>query len=450
MYTRLLLLNILFIISVQSVNADIIKEALYQDNIGNEVKAIELLSKEVKTNKTNAEALYYLANYFQYESYYRKNDLNVHKLYVKIAELLKKKEVLSVNERLVLAEMYEDGKGVQKNKKKAFDIYRVLSKDGNAEAQKKLYRYYKYGRVVPKDNNEAEKWFKLSYESFKKRALEGDLDAYIEVAEFHRYINQPFKLDKGEVLKWLQKAASQKYIPAMLSLASFYNRSSIVGGEKKKGIFYERKAIELGSPRAKHDLGVNYLYGIGVPIDYIKSKKLISEAYVEGYKYGLNKYITVLALNNNSNDDKEISKLININCFIEGQYKPNLYCTDIEPYIIGYIFKNGIGVESNFKEAIKFYSYGASGLGKFSNGFSNYQLGNIYKEGDGVLKDYNKAIEYYKKSIEHNYKKAYCSIVEPLFELNKVDEAKVFAKKGFELEVKECKLIWEKLKLYKY
>ena len=66
--------------------------------------------------------------------------------------------------------MYDEGEGVQQDKREAAKWYRLAAEQGNAKAQNNLGVMYSNGEGVIQDNKEAYIWFSLA-------AIEGDEDA---------------------------------------------------------------------------------------------------------------------------------------------------------------------------------------------------------------------------------------------------------------------------------
>ncbi len=69
---------------------------------------------------------------------------------------------------------------------------------------------------------------------------------------------------------------------------------------------------------------------------------------------------------------------------------------------LGRIYHKGLGVEINYKTAIKWYEVAAN---QGDNEDAQHTLGNLYRNGEGkkgvVAKDLNKAMHYYKKASDN-------------------------------------------------
>ncbi len=64
------------------------------------------------------------------------------------------------NSLYMVGVMYENGEGVEKDKKEAATWYRKSAEKGFAPAQYKLGQLYERGEGVPQDKQEALKWYK--------------------------------------------------------------------------------------------------------------------------------------------------------------------------------------------------------------------------------------------------------------------------------------------------
>ena len=60
--------------------------------------------------------------------------------------------------------MYEDGRGVEKDDKKAVELYFKSAEQGNSFGQYYLGLMYQYGRGVEKDLKKAIEWYSKSAE----------------------------------------------------------------------------------------------------------------------------------------------------------------------------------------------------------------------------------------------------------------------------------------------
>ena len=102
--------------------------------------------------------------------------------------------------------MYEAGRGVEKDLKKASEWYRRAAEQGHVRAQMKLGELYEAGRGYA----EAGKWY-------LKAAEQGQARAQYTLARLYWY-GRGVKKDFAEAAKWYRKAADQNYAKAQSSL----------------------------------------------------------------------------------------------------------------------------------------------------------------------------------------------------------------------------------------
>ena len=95
---------------------------------------------------------------------------------------------------------------------------------------------------------------------------------------------------------------------------------------------------------------------------------------------------------------------------------------------LGYIYSNGIGVDTNYAKAIEYYQIAADHGNKFA--LSN--LGEMYEKGLGVSADLNTALEYVLRSAEADHPRARAILCRLYYEgeLRNVVEASAWCSKS--------------------
>jgi uncharacterized protein len=228
-----------------------------------------------------------------------------------------------------LAQMYEKGQGTPENKNKAYKWFLKAAEKGNSNAQLKLvFIYFQDGYCpdVKKNNKAGFSWLKKAATQknaeaqyllgklysegpvrvgvkinqqkalkwLTKAAEQGGLNHQIGLSGYYfdlerqeekndeyylpheppkrckRCLNIHRKIDKNsentkEGLKWLRKAAKQKYNPPQLFLANKLEEL----GENKEAFQWYLKAAKRNTPSAKYKVGEYYITGKGgVAQDY--------------------------------------------------------------------------------------------------------------------------------------------------------------------------------------
>jgi hypothetical protein len=154
---------------------------------------------------------------------------------------------------------------------------RVLAEQGNAQAQYRLGNVYLYGQGVPKDNDEALRWY-------RKAADQGNAAAEYGVGYMYFHgLSAP--QDYAEAARWCRKAADQGYVKAQSILGSDYYYGYGVERDDSQAVFWYRKAADQGYARAEYDLGYMYFYGRGFPQNKDEAKRWYRKAADHGDEY---------------------------------------------------------------------------------------------------------------------------------------------------------------------
>ena len=149
---------------------------------------------------------------------------------------------------------------------------RQLAEQGDIQAQVKLARMYEVGQGVPKDFNEALKWY-------KEAADHGNALAQGTLGWFFQY-GQGVETNLPIAISWYRKAAEQGQAMSQLNLAVMYDDGIGVATNKEEAVKWYRLAADQGEPRAQLDLAVMYWRGEGVPRDYKQAWNLLNHIRV--------------------------------------------------------------------------------------------------------------------------------------------------------------------------
>ena len=143
----------------------------------------------------------------------------------------------------------------------------VQAKAGNAEAQYWVGLVYADGggRVVPRDANEAIRWFAKSADQEYLLAETG-----LGLAILHS--------NPSEGLRWLKKAADRGEVRAQFQLAVGYERGWFGGKNAEEALRWYAEAAKGGQPDAQFMLGQKYEDGDGVTQDYVVAVELYTQA----------------------------------------------------------------------------------------------------------------------------------------------------------------------------
>ena len=144
------------------------------------------------------------------------------------------------------------------------DLQMLMAKaqGGDAEAQCWVGRVYGEGRLVPKDAEEAARWF-------LKSADQG----YASAQRLYGLMSAHVNRSVGE--RWMLRAAEQGDAEAQFWLGVAYEQDWFGTTDVKEAVKWYQKAAEGGNPDAQVELGQKYEYGEGVEQNY----KLAAEWY---------------------------------------------------------------------------------------------------------------------------------------------------------------------------
>ena len=158
-----------------------------------------------------------------------------------------------------LGEIYTKGRGVPREDQEAARWYRRAAEQGHANAQYKLGEMYDEGRGVPKDQQEAIRWLRLAAEQ------------RISMAQFNlawMYADgRGVPKDEREAVRWFRGAAEQGHTNAQFNLGVMYGNGRGVPRDDQEAVRWYRLAAEQGNAGAQFNLGLMYDNGEGVPKD---------------------------------------------------------------------------------------------------------------------------------------------------------------------------------------
>jgi len=124
------------------------------------------------------------------------------------------------------------------------------ARDGNVEAQLKLFVMYYNGDGVEKNIEQAIYWL-------TKAANQGDVTAQNELGNFYLNGNGVQK-DAAQALTWYQKAAEQGYPAAQYNIGAMYYEGDGVAVDYEQAHFWFLKSAVQGDLDAENYLGLIY------------------------------------------------------------------------------------------------------------------------------------------------------------------------------------------------
>lgn len=289
---------------------------------------------------------YYLAQYaWGQELYQNDQEEEAYNYYTLAANQLPALQFL-------LASMYSEGEGVEKDEEKALCMMQKAAEKGECRAQLVMASYYANGTYVQKDFNKAKELAAKSWEQGHQPAK----DLLKDIENLEKIERETSKIDPLSILKQVN---GQSEISENLARGDL---------EGYKSAFEQMEWM----------ISQNFMY----TSLYEKTMQKCS------YKIGV--------LTEESSEDIEVQQ----EAF--AWYKKALDFGNKEAaYHLATMYYDGRGTEKNYAAAIRlFRECIESGL---NVGKSFYYLGNCYHFGYFYDKDNKKAKEYYQKAIEYGF-----------------------------------------------
>ena len=247
--------------------------------------------------------------------------------------------------------------------------FRAAAKQGDAVAQYKLGRAYSYGYVVDKDPRKA-------FELWRKSAAQGHAGGQNGLG--WAYANgEGVDKDLRKGLELIRKSAAQGFAKAQGNLGHAYWHGEGVEKDLRTAVEWSRKAAEQGLAGAQHALGLAYLEGDGVRRNRRKGAEWLHKAAEQGdanaqadLGYA---YLKGYGVRKNRRQSFEWYSKAAEQGFAPAQTN------------LGYAYEKGYGVAKNPHQAVKWYLKAAEQGDAYAQG----NLSSMYWGGLGVIQDYH-------------------------------------------------------------
>jgi TPR repeat protein/transglutaminase-like putative cysteine protease len=146
---------------------------------------------------------------------------------------------------------------------------------GEARAQSYLGNMYESGRGVERDYGEALRWFLMAAE-------QGDAYSESQLADLYDK-GHGVARDEKRAAEWYAKAAEHNHTYSQACLATMYRDGRGVAQDYEKAAHWYARAAEGGYAWAQMNLGLLYINGKGVPQDTVKAISYFRKA-AEGHE----------------------------------------------------------------------------------------------------------------------------------------------------------------------
>ena len=306
-----------------------------------------------------------------------------------IGTLCRKAEAEDANKMDDLADYYKNGWGVEKNVKRALELYEKAAQCGIAASMKSLSRLYRFNATSNEDVAKADEWARKYIERLTQKgggAARGMADSCVGVGNYYRY-GYGVEVNPTEAYEWFAKAAEKKSWAAMLKLASMCRdgegcKRDLVAAEE-----WARKAVAELTPKAENGLAEAqcaladcYANGWGVDQSYELATKWYSEAY-EGRNWLATGRLARLYASGNG-VPKDLGKAVELLSKAAEKENAEARCH------LGECYERGEwGLDVDVAKAFGLYRESASD----GDAGGLYNLGRCYLEGIGTEKDRDRA-----------------------------------------------------------
>lgn len=239
-------------------------------------------------------------------------------------EYLQKFEAGDTAVQHLLAEMYETGRGVEKDTTKAIRWFSESADRGDARSQFRLGVIYLDGELIEKDHGVGMQWLQKAQaqghheavsrindiekvNSLRDLAANGDARSQYELGMIYANGLRGIPQNDDEAVEWLIKAEAQghgdakQHLDLMFTLerglkagarnehalalyklsGKYWNDRGIVKNERI-AIALLKLAAEKGNARAQYKLGYSFGVGLGVPQDEAEALRWLREAEKNG------------------------------------------------------------------------------------------------------------------------------------------------------------------------
>gem|GEM_PF-285814 len=284
----------------------------------------------------------------------------------------------------VLAYLFEDGIGVDKNEAKAFEWYIKAAEAGDETAMRISADIYWSGQFVPKNEGKAVQWY-------IKAAGLGEANAMRSLGSLYANGLGGIAKDESKAVEWYRKAAEQGNTDAQVNLGFMYETGKGIAKDETKAVEWYRKAAEQGNVYGQKNLGGMYQNGTGITKDEAKAVEWYRKSAEQNYSVA--QYQVGVMYQNGTGITKDAVKAV------EWYRKSAEQNYSVAQYQVGVMYQNGTGITKDAVKAVEWYRKSA----EQNYSVAQYQVGVMYQNGTGIPKDESKAVEWYRKSAEQNY-----------------------------------------------
>lgn len=166
----------------------------------------------------------------------------------------------------MMGRMYWDGKVVEQDDDRAFQLQSKSAEKGFAKGQAALGFHYLFGYGTEENGTKALKWYKAS-------AAQGEPKAYYVLGYMHSE-GEGVEQDKEEALRWYKLAVEQGHVASNFEIGKILEQGQGTAKDLKNALAYYKKAAALGHEEAPKKVAELLLRDILVDSDIAEMNKL--------------------------------------------------------------------------------------------------------------------------------------------------------------------------------
>jgi uncharacterized protein len=157
-----------------------------------------------------------------------------------------------------------------------------LAEQGEAEAQYQLGLLFLFGHGVPRDDAQANAWFRKAFAGFSKAAADGSAEAQDRLGGMY-ITGDGVHQDYTQAAAWFSKSAAQGNANAQYHLGIFvYANGYGAPQDWTKAVSWYSKAAAQGNVQAQFALGLLNYHGVHVPKNYANALAWFREGAAQG------------------------------------------------------------------------------------------------------------------------------------------------------------------------
>lgn len=235
-------------------------------------KAKTLIEAVLEKNPEDVYASRFLARMYRDGIGISENSELAKKWYLSpIGILSRKAEAEDVNKMDDLADYYKNGWGVEKDLKRAVELYEKPAAAGIEASMSSLNRIYRFNATSAADVALADEWARKYVEEKVKKggdAARGLADSCVTVGNYYRH-GYGVAADSKVAFDWFVKAADRKSWVAMMKVASMCRNREISEVDDASAEEWSRKAVDELRPFAENGLA--------------EAQRALADCYINGW-----------------------------------------------------------------------------------------------------------------------------------------------------------------------